>query len=1420
VSQVYLVHSQADRIAATELVALAESQNVEFVSIDFDPEADTPQSYEWGLDVHRRVADCVAAVVLCSDTSMGSRWIAAEIAHVRAAGKAVFAVRLDECVLAPEVCEYDVIDVRRDRHNAWQQLWIALSVSGLGGPAAFDWDATRSPYPGLTGYDEDDAAVFFGRDADVRDALGRFYTMHRTSDARMMTLVGPPGAGKSSLVRAGLLPRLSRDSQRFIPLDTLRLDSDPFTGLAAAIAGVFKRYGEPMDQPSLADGLRAAATNPDARTAIRLTRRLAGQIGSRLRRVAGRLEATPLLFCPRLERLLVADDAIGRGFLGLMRILLDAPDRPLTVIATLDSDYVRDLQVHHAMRGLTNELVAIQPLSPSQLRTAMQGPADVAGVKLERGLTKRIFADAMTIGDPELRQASVAYALNTMWRQHGSQGFIGRSHYEALRPLPRVIGQAAEKALGVTPRNPRVAVAARRAVCGVVRFDRLRRAMPMVVAGKEVAGLGETAIEKMIERRLLVRHEDGHVEVPRALFASWPRAVKWLIEERRTRPSQGMPAAEVDVPTSRSSATIAAAEAPATSPSAAPVIAPAVTVSEPTQAPTASSTEAAAVVASTPAFAPVPGQAAEQEEALDDAAAPMVEGPTERDDISPEPTLWDAPEPSTPPPAPEEVPATPADLPPAPHREDARLTPPPQPIEELAPLSPAVAQWAPPPPPMAPSIPGLRLAAYQSSAVPPLAGRRGRAFAVALGMLAVVGAGGTYMWHTAGQGSKPAPKIATDTEHATTSDRATASTATAAATAATKFTAGEVTADEAQTLKPAPAPSAASPTAPPAAPTRVAAADSEAPTADESDAPDDTPPVPADAADPADQAGVVVRILAAQSPLTALQVLTSLDDKQHPRDGLRAALKLDMQALPLAEEEAAKGPLNVVRWDSTGKLVVAGDKQRVVVLDADANTTVARLDGEGFVDARIGPKATGLLTLHDDGKARWRPTFDAAPILVGDTRPPQPGRGWSHAAFSPDASAALVVARGTLTRLQLDGKKPPHEELIGSGKIRDVRTAGGRFVAISTSANVLKMWKWRDGRPSDRLIDRISFSNRKRRFLAATMTEGARMLVTADVGPSPGAPDTDRVAITVWHRNSKGYWWNLRARFLRQARVGTLKAQVALADDGSVAIADLVRVVRDANQPTKHLLWMFERADWRRYETSEHDIALDPSARFFVERRLDGKTVLRPRKGDGETLTGARITSQRFARNGKRLATAHIDGMVRVWNTSRRHHTMLGWQAAGQTAIAPPVAAPFTRDADGSVRIGAGPAAGAVLRDTPPDITTLTIHRSTPRAFTALADRVFVWKTDSRGAPMVAALPDCSETAVTRFSTDASHLVHRCGSRTKTLLVDWAAILAKLRAKAPGCLSAADRQGWLGEDAATAAKKHAACRNAPKGKSP
>ncbi|MFH9087734.1 trypsin-like peptidase domain-containing protein [Streptomyces sp. NPDC017673] len=366
-----------------------------------------------------------------------------------------------------------------------------------------------SPYRGLQPFTEEDEPFFCGREQEVV-RLEQLITRQS-----VVVLSGPSGSGKSSLVRAGLLPRLRRAGHvaaEFRP--------PPGLGPREALAGAV--------QPLL-DGELSLAE---------LTGRLAGNIGEISARLARRHPAGVLLFVDQFEEVVTAEPRDGRELFRLVTALANGSprSRPVRALLTVRSGSLDRLLTQENRSGLQEGMMLLAPMDREQLRAAITGPLKAApGVAHQAGLVERILDDA---GDGPGRLPLVEFTLTRLWdRRRG-----GRLTHEAYDAMGGVSGAVAGYAEELYHRHLRDAEreAARRLLVQLARPEddggftrRTVRVGSLPEDQRRVASL-------LTDRKLLVSTQavDGAEMVDvahEALFRHWDRLLSWLTADRDFR---------------------------------------------------------------------------------------------------------------------------------------------------------------------------------------------------------------------------------------------------------------------------------------------------------------------------------------------------------------------------------------------------------------------------------------------------------------------------------------------------------------------------------------------------------------------------------------------------------------------------------------------------------------------------------------------------------------------------------------------------------------------------------------------------------------------------------------------------------------------------------------------------------------------
>ena len=522
-SAIFISHSSRDSASAAELKTWLSERGFRSLFLDFDPELGIPAGRNWERELYRQLRACQAVIVLCSEHSMQSDWCFVEITHARALGKYIFPLRIAPCEVRPPLTELQVIDAITDRPQAYERLLQGLRMAGLDDPAI--WDGSRPPYPGLMAFQEADAAVFFGRDSDIRSGLDTLNRLRRFGGTRMLICVGASGSGKSSLVRAGLLPRLRQDPDTWLTLPPFRPLQRPIEEMAMALASAFAQGKPERDWKAIAADLERTAGETNPAASLRNLLR-------DLRQACNRREATAIITIDQFEEALVVTEQAQR-FIRLVRALADDPDGQGVVLGTLRSDFLSALQSHPAVQGMLYETLSLGPLPVDGVIQVIEGPARVAGLDLAPELTQMLLADT----EAEDGLPLLAFTLRELWEQDGKTGCLTVETYRGkLGGLHGSVARAAEAVLAAESLSPEQEVDLRGAFLAMARIDESGQYMRQAVQWDALPSRIHPLLERFVRARLLVAGSEGKQRVlevaHEALFRVWERAKAWLDADR------------------------------------------------------------------------------------------------------------------------------------------------------------------------------------------------------------------------------------------------------------------------------------------------------------------------------------------------------------------------------------------------------------------------------------------------------------------------------------------------------------------------------------------------------------------------------------------------------------------------------------------------------------------------------------------------------------------------------------------------------------------------------------------------------------------------------------------------------------------------------------------------------------------------
>jgi tetratricopeptide (TPR) repeat protein len=386
---------------------------------------------------------------------------------------------------------------------------VALNAQG-----GFHWQSGRPPYPGLLSLEAADAAIFFGRDDDVLRAIERINARRVHGGAKLVAILGGSGSGKSSLLKAGILPRIARDKTNFLVASPFRPGSDPIRNLLSALHGI---------DPSLTRADLAVIDGADK----------GRDLIDRLRAAAKAPQATLIVAVDQAEELFTirGKEAQGDFFKCLSGLL--AEDNPALGVLTLRSDHLPDLQTAENL-AVPFEEFSLKPMPIERLGLIVKGPAEIVGLTIEDNLVSALMRDAKTHDALPL----VAFVLRRLYDRHSSGGILTHAHYELMRddklsPLEVAVRDAAKEAMAKENPTQEVLDALREAfVPALVRVNDEGGFVRQSAKSELLPTRAQKMLRSLADARLLII-DHGVVEVAHeALFRVWPLLAQWLEEER------------------------------------------------------------------------------------------------------------------------------------------------------------------------------------------------------------------------------------------------------------------------------------------------------------------------------------------------------------------------------------------------------------------------------------------------------------------------------------------------------------------------------------------------------------------------------------------------------------------------------------------------------------------------------------------------------------------------------------------------------------------------------------------------------------------------------------------------------------------------------------------------------------------------
>jgi hypothetical protein len=573
-SRIFLSHSSRDDSEAVAVAGWLNENGWDDVFLDLDPNEGIPAGERWERSLYEHAARCEAVLFLVSHNWLSSEWCRREYELARKLNKRIFVVLIEQLTIqelpsyltqthqAVSLASGEDHQIRRvilpgtqeERHVTFSNEGLARLKAGLAqaglDPRFFAWppanEPDRAPYRGLEPLEAVDAGIFFGREAPVIEALDGLRGLREGACPRLFVLLGASGAGKSSFLRAGLLPRLARDDRSFLPLPVVRPARSAITGVSgfvAALAAACAEKGMTTTRAQLRD---AAEQGADALRPC--LRELATRAGSAS---AAPKPPTLIIAVDQAEELFRAEGAQeSEALLTLLRDLVQIDDPAVIALFAIRSDSYDALEHAKPLEALSQKAFPLLPMPRSAYRTVIEGPAqrfERAGRKFEidPSLTEALLADLEKGGGSDALPL-LAFTLEQLFYDNKAAGRLSRTQYENFGGLKGAIEAALARVFTEAEKDPRIpkdhdarlALLRRGLIPWLAGIDpdtktpRRRRA-----PASQIPEEARPLVDLLVEQRLLTRAVDDVTHAVtiepahEALLRQWGSLKGWLDED-------------------------------------------------------------------------------------------------------------------------------------------------------------------------------------------------------------------------------------------------------------------------------------------------------------------------------------------------------------------------------------------------------------------------------------------------------------------------------------------------------------------------------------------------------------------------------------------------------------------------------------------------------------------------------------------------------------------------------------------------------------------------------------------------------------------------------------------------------------------------------------------------------------------------
>lgn len=397
---------------------------------------------------------------------------------------------------------------------------------------------SSNPYVGLRPFDVEESILFFGRNNQIKELLEKLHHFH------FVAVVGSSGCGKSSLLRAGVIPALKagyllQNNDQWL-IRIMRPGSSPVYNLVKTI---YQQEGTPL-----------ANTSKDLETKFQEVKEKGARVLlDILEEKLKRENKNFFLLIDQFEELFrytadherVTSKDEATDFVNMMLSLCREKELPIYIVITMRSDFLGDCAEFHGLPEALNESLFLVP-KPNrvQLKMAIEAPAKLYGGKLNAALKHRLLNE---IGGLEDQLPLLQHAMMRIWDHEmevDRNGELDMEDYTFIGGLRKALSKHADEALATLDKTEFiVAKELFQALTMIDEHGRKIRRPVMLSELLELTGANRKQLLKIVNRFIenqrsflilndLPDSEDILIDISHeSLIREWNRLDRWMDEE-------------------------------------------------------------------------------------------------------------------------------------------------------------------------------------------------------------------------------------------------------------------------------------------------------------------------------------------------------------------------------------------------------------------------------------------------------------------------------------------------------------------------------------------------------------------------------------------------------------------------------------------------------------------------------------------------------------------------------------------------------------------------------------------------------------------------------------------------------------------------------------------------------------------------